>query len=82
MCILTDDDNGGIHECIVDCPLCWIFISAENKRKLILGERIDLGTAQDLMLANQEGCIFARYWLSRLLRTEHGPVGRFWSGKS
>jgi hypothetical protein len=76
MCIRdADGDDNGLHECVANCPLCWIFISAENKHQLVTGRRVELGTAADLMLAAQEGCYFASTWLAKLLSTEHGPVG-------
>lgn len=75
MCIRdANGEDNGLHECIAECPLCWIFLSTYNKHKLIIGDRVELGTAYELMYAAQEGCHFASLWLSRLLSTAHGPV--------
>jgi hypothetical protein len=58
MCIPVEGQNRLCHECILGCPIYWIFLYLA-KDSLVRGHELQLGTVADLMRAGESGCQLA-----------------------
>ena len=74
MCLLTEGQSRQVHECTLECPICWIFLYPAKQQSLVSGEKLQLGTVADLMRAVENGCQLSSLWLQLILESEYGPV--------